>query len=416
VSLSFNKGLELLEDMVSSCIFIHDDWNEVIGVDDWDQYDLNPFLLGARICVVNTLKGFGSEYINFLKSITSFPANIVTPKRVNNSVCVNLLQDENSLGLLRAEVARHNLDLSLFYADPGKRATELTIALSTPTYIPNIHPPVASFTKANDRYEGKKIFANAGVPSPEGRVCQSFSDVQDYYDDIQSVSPNVIAKYSHRDVIHIANKEDLLSATQILKYPVLIERRYDFQRSPICHYISWKGQIQPLFLVNQVIKNWHHAGNESPHGLEASIAETIIKYTEQIVKEVPDFSGVIGVDYIVTSEGEVFAVDINPRFCSSTYPFFLLHRLGVDLETTFIRYETRHYYIDNVSAVYKQPDFVSFDVKKNKGLILFNPVYDYIRGKVKRLSFIAVSSTVEEVVLLVESIDRIISRISFGPS
>lgn len=52
------RGQDLMTSFVKENLFIHDDWNPVLGRSDWDDFGTQPLLLGAGTCVLYSLAGF----------------------------------------------------------------------------------------------------------------------------------------------------------------------------------------------------------------------------------------------------------------------------------------------------------------------------------------------------------------------
>lgn len=417
IPLSSNEAssFNLFQHFISSFAFIHDDWNPSIGMDDWDHYDTNPFLLGAKTCVVNTMEGFGEAYIQYLQYIESLPKTIIVPRKVTTSLCVNLLRDGETLNRLKEIVSIEKLNISSFYSDQSKQFDQIVLALRSESHSPVVSPPSKEFILANDRQEARELFRNANVPFSEGAVCYSLEDIVRFQTRFGHKS-QVIIKRSHRDLIHISDQSDISVFDEKLTFPVIVEKRYNFRSSPICHFLAWGERQEHLFTLDQIIKDWHHAGNETPLKLSATTQETIINYTQRILKQVPGFIGVFGVDYIVTDDNQVLAVDLNPRFCSSTYPFFLLYRLGLNPQNTYARYRVCRHYIENLSTIFSDKEFPSFDRHTRKGIILFNPVFDFEKGIVRRFSFLAVGANDKELSEIEMRLTEIIARLGSGVS
>lgn len=382
---------EILGDFIKSCAFIHDDWNPVLLESDWDQYETNPFLLGANVCVLNTLEGFGEPYIRYLRGIGCFPEHIIVPARKTNCLTNNLLTDNVALFRLRELVNQDKLDISVFYNDVQKNLKQLALELKTDFHTPRVHPSRDSFLLANDKISAREILETAGVPMPESCVCHSADDVLKFFKSSRSYKEMLI-KQSHRELFCISNQEEAIAISSKLRYPLIAETRFEVMVSPVCHFISWKDKEAHLFTVRQIVNNWHHAGNEIPISIDAGTEKRITDYTRSLLNVTPSFRGIFGVDYIVTPEGQIMGVDVNPRFCSSTYPFFFLLSLGFDLNEVFARYRIIRRYVENLSAVFRQPQFIPIMPGRTEGILLFNPVVDFNTRVVRHFSYLAVAT------------------------
>lgn len=398
---------DLFADFVASCAFLHDDWNPLLGEDDWDQFDTNPFLLGARVCVVTTLEGFGEGYLDYLRGLDCLPEIILQPRRSAQDLCESLLQDADTLARLRAVVAERRLDLSTFYSFENGALDRLAAALGGNGHVPAIVPPPAAFCRADDKAEARQLFGEAGVPFPEGRLCTTPEDLLRFASELGG-DARLLIKSGHRDLMEIAGHAELLARAPSLAFPLLAEKRYDFRSSPVCHFLAWRGRREHLFTVDQLLRDWHHAGNQTPAALDAATEAKIVGYTQRILERMPAFAGALVVDYILTDDGEALAVDLNPRFGASTYPFFLLHRLGLSPRDTFARSRICRRSVPDLSALFADRRFPAFNKQTGRGILLFNPVVDLEQKALRHFSYLAVGAGVEDLDGLEAELDEIL--------
>ena len=394
-----NPGAALLGQFIERCIFIHDDFAEDMvdeeGNFDWDQYATNPFLLGAQICAVDTLAGFGDEYIDYLASLASVPTEIVIPSFRHPSLVANLLSEDRCISRLRRETQSKRLHVSSFYSDSAKGFDVLLGRLSSSTHTPRLYPSTSVFEQANDKVSMRTILEEHDVVLPEGMICYSESDLR-YFFRAKRKYPGALAKKIHWDTRLIVSEEDIDKVAQDLEFPIVAETYYeDVVATPVSHYIRWRNECEHLFTLEQVIVHWKHYGNKSAGLFTVESQETIVDKSFDILSVLSNYEGVLGFDFIITKEGEVLPVDVNPRFNSSTYPCYFLQRLGYELERSFFVVRVVDEEIASLSSLLLDPDFVPL-TPDSPGMFLYNPVWDFERELVYRFSYLCLGRTPEE--------------------
>ena len=400
----------LLDQFVRSCVFIHDDWIPAAGRADWGAYDTNPFLLGAGVCVVTTLDGFGQDYLDYLKSLNSLPEHIIIPARRSSNLTLNLLDDEASLSRIRALVAEQQLDISVFYHDGERGLDRLVNALVTPDHTPTVYPTKASFEAANRKIDGMHYARKAGVPTPESMVCNSLDDVIAFYRDSSRSHRGVFIKSDHRKLVRAMTEGEIRAAAPQFTYPLLVETLYDVALSPSVNLVLWQGQRNSFAVTDQILHNWIHYGNAIPSAAAQTLSDRILEYSTRIGDAIPDLQGVFGVDYIITLDNELYAVDINPRFCSGTYPQHFLQRIGISLDEVYARYRLVHCNVESLSTILCDPVFVPLTADAPDGIFIYDPVVYETEKPVNYFSYIAVAETQERLAELEQVIDYLVEK------
>jgi len=396
---------EAFEDFIFKCVFIHDDTDSSAGV-DWDPHGTNPFLLGPRYCVVDTLVGFGEPYLDYLRDMGILPSTLIIPEHVTDSLTDNLLMDRQQLTELERIVRTNDLHFSVFYSDHKKE--QLAATVMDGPYESRIHPSLRAFSIGNDKLRMRSLLENTSVPIPEGAICQSAQDVLHFFDQAQSRFPKILIKKHHWDTVTLGSRSEAeaFGLSPAVEYPVLAEVAYPVRCSPVCHNLVWQGGITHLFTVMQHIRDLRHAGNLTPTEVPNAVLDRMAECCEKIIEHVPGFSGVFGVDFILTKDDQLLAVDVNPRFNSSTYPFFFLQRMGADLETTCARYGFKTCTVPNLSHIFLDDRFVPFDRKRLEGCVIYAPAFDRSNQMVTKVSYLCVAPNHSSLSLLE---DRIVS-------
>ena len=395
----------LFEDFIRSCAFIHDDYepNEI------DHYGSNPFLIGANVCVVDTLKGFGTPYINYLKRLNIFPRVVIEPTRNFPSLLDDLLNDDEALLNFGKEVIKNKLDISSFYSDKDFERLISKISLNG-DFIPKVYPPKELFCFVNDKVRMRQLLMANGMPIPEGEVCSNFQELCNYQRHYKGQNIKLFLKIGHRNGIIINSDDDIKKDLKNIEFPLIAELFYDVKNSPVSNCILWKNQSHHLFTIDQIIEELKHAGNRAPSLCSDDQLKEILYYSNKIINLVNDFEGIIGIDYIVTNKNEIFVVDINGRFNSCTYPFFFLKKMECNFNVFFASYRYINAQVEDLSELYEDENFISFDKDSLTGILLFNPVFDFKNCKVIKLSYLCVEKKKEEVQKLERVIKEIVNR------
>ena len=384
----------LLDEFIESCFFIHDDILDELRTDtgelNWDQFGTNSFFLGARACAVDTLDGFGEPYLDYLHSLNCLPETIIIPVHQTHSLVENLLMDQTALEQLRAVCRREHLNISSFYSDEGKDFEKLIAYLSEDDYLPLLYPSKTAFQCGNDKLFMRTLMVNAGLAVPSGAICSSLEELHRICKHHREQGSLTLLKKMHWQTQAVAH-EEMLKRCAKLEFPLIAEKAYHYVCSPVAHYIALKNQAAYLFSMNQIIENWHHYGNELPHKLSQKVLAQMAECSSAIIRLLPDYEGIIGIDYIVTPEDNVLAVDVNPRFNSSTYPLCFLLRMGIDLASVYVRYRFARVPVENVSKVFTDRDFIAFNPRKSEGILMLSPVFNFAGGFVTRFLYLIVA-------------------------
>ena len=141
--------------------------------------------------------------------------------------------------------------------------------------------------------------------------------------------------------------ENFQAIIQNCKTPAqfLLEKMYDVLYSPNIQYQISDKTIKFLGMTDQILDdNLEHHGNSYPS--LASQADKIKKDASYIANELKlqGYRGLLGIDFIETTEGKVFPVDINGRVNASTFglninrkkPFITLTHIKILNKLTFI--------------------------------------------------------------------------------
>jgi hypothetical protein len=411
MNANVDRGFDLLRQFIASCAFVHDDvWNEMRdknGNLDWDQFSSNAILLGAHTVVLDTLNGFGDKYLSYLETLVGLPQSLIIPKVFQESLIANLLCDKQSLQELRTQVLKKKLDISSFYSDKDKDFETLVDSLANHEHVPRVHPAVQIFESYNDKVTSREFLESHELPVAEGMICKSIDDVEYFYHAKREFQP-ILLKRVHWGSKLVSSGPQLQNVLDDLIFPLVAETCYENVIStPVSHIIKWQGRSAHLFTLNQIIINWKHYGNRSFDSLDKTISEGIIALGEEFLSFIDEYTGLLGIDFIITSDGRIFIVDINPRFNASTYPAFFLHRLGFNIDS--IKYEivAVEECIPDLATLFMDPRYRK--LTKSGGMFLFQPVWDFKNKNVYKFTYMCVApdcSTLQDYHKILKAIIR----------
>lgn len=410
-----SDGLALVHDFIQASAFIHDDWTDHEGVGGWGQYSTNPLLFSPPVSVTAPLDGYGERTIEFLRTLGAFGGQIIHPRWATNDLTRNLRADETAMAALKDAVRTKRLNISSFYNDPGRGIEEIAAELSGRddagrSHTVRAYPPRDAFLHANDKLTIKEF--TRGVPTPEGVNCETLEDLYAFGYDESRLFPGIVVKTDHRAIFYVDSPEGISALAPRLTFPLRAETCYPVMASPIINAIRWQGQTAPLFAVDQYILDWHHWGNGSPAAGTPAQRQAMIDYTMQIGDQMGAYEGVFGVDFILTPDEGVYAVDVNARFCSSTYPYLLLANNGIDADESCTRYRLVSCRLNSLDDIVEDSEFVALDAEAGLGVFMYDPVIytELPPPQVHYFSYVCVAPTVDACTALDERMTRIIER------
>ena len=400
-------------DYVSCHAFVHDDFQPDLigedGVHDWDQFGSNALLIGADVCVVDSLVGFGDAYLSYLAELGCVASEMIVPTPTGPSMLENLLDDVSAMGKFSSIVTSRGLDVSPFYADSSKPFGRLLGCLGLSGHQSKLDPNQDLFIYANSKANARVIFRRAGVEVPFGRFCTSQDDLREFSRSMFARGASVVLKRAHWQAQHVSSPGELdaLDHTQL---PVVAEMVYRVKASPVVQLLRWNDRVYPLGIMAQHIVDFRHRGNDLPSGIGEDMERTLWRMAERIAGEIGDYLGVLGIDFIITPDGRVLAVDLNPRFNSSTYPLAFLARSGVDFKRVHAKVRWVHARLRDLSQLFSNPTWSPFDRSSAEGVLPFGPVTGPSRERVIRFMYMAVASTYDGMARLERDFQKAVAQ------
>lgn len=323
-SRSCLEGLELAHDYINAHAFIHDDqWVDVAG--DRDELSGHPLLVDAPLVVTSrTVPGPGPADMIALNHTGSGSGSRNSTRIITTtgaSPLADLVNDNEKLCHFTQEVSARRLDLSVFYADRPELCT-IKSAIESNGARCAIHPDPRSYSRYTDHCANVRLLRSISDLWPESYVCE---DEKEIHRAAGKVGFPLYCKHLDSRTEYARRYSDIAAYIQSEGFPILIQKEVEKRKSIVFHWISWKGRTLPLFILGQILKNGHHAGNEYSAEFERFIVRRYSDVLKRSMALLPDWQGFAGMDLILTDDpAGVIPIDLNARFNSSTLPFVSL--------------------------------------------------------------------------------------------
>lgn len=196
-----------------------------------------------------------------------------------------------------------------------------------------------------------EIFASSDVAYPSTKISEPGKDtevtVESFEQEHIVVLPNRASGGMGVSVVDKTQeelKDTLQEAREISIDDKFVVREY------IPHELSINaiGSVRPfgspvtVSMTEQILYGNYYKGNIYPPLLEDHSRQKILRYNEQIGRTLAEigYEGLYGCDYLVTADGDVFAIDLNPRFQGGLAPVLAhIRQVNKDLSRDVIRTE-----------------------------------------------------------------------------
>ena len=176
--------------------------------------------------------------------------------------------------------------------------------------------------RANNKYQMRKAFRNAGVPCP-GFVCISDA-ISDERLAIRELGLPLIVKPSDRSgslgVMKVAREEDLQGAIEkamacSFKHEVMVEQFIEGREISV-EFISYQGKHYPLQITDKVTTEAPHfveLEHHQPADLSAAQYDEIYKLTDKALTALGVTNGASHSEYRITKDGKIYVMEIGAR-------------------------------------------------------------------------------------------------------
>ena len=276
------------------------------------------------------------EYLKAAEQYGFETPNIICPenKDENKSISELILQDERILNILK------NVQNESVYFIPYA-VTYLEEQIAQICGLALIGSDSETCRKLNDKIYHRKIAEILRLPMTEGLICTGLDDILPNYLNMITANNGLPIKVVLKSPYNCAGKgmyiaeseKQIKSIVSILKRTEasgewILEKWYDkkidinFQI-----FISPDGTIDLLSINRQFVNGTVYTGTMYPSGLEQKILEQLELYSYEIGQYLfsDGYTGMVGIDSIITENCVIPIIEINARFTLSTYLSFLNH-------------------------------------------------------------------------------------------
>ncbi|MEK8018431.1 MAG: ATP-grasp domain-containing protein [Candidatus Parabeggiatoa sp.] len=273
-------------------------------------------------------------YLDYLIDIGIGTRNLLIPSSQGESLSEKVLKDKSLLAFLQQLGEQGNQVVLHPYMSTQ---LEAKIALKIKGTV-NGPPPELSL-KVNSKIYLPTLLHELALPVPEYEIVNSMKVLETakkfiaQYDKIIVIGNHT---YGGLAVWPIRNQAELnaliINLSQCNTEELfLIEKRYDVLCSPNIQYLITQSAIQELGLSDQILDQaMKHHGNTYPSS--ATQLEILWRDSRRLCEalQAQGYRGLLGIDFIETTEGQVFAVDINGRANASSFGLYVLRKLFPD--------------------------------------------------------------------------------------
>jgi len=360
-----SDGLEALWEFSRSILFIHDD-SIPESLDPLDVTSYHPLLLQPDGVIVpdgDLLKGRFGAYLW---------TEIGSCKRLYNAShpSISALRNVRLKALSSAvltEVHEFCDGTSVFHSDRQDVSMKLD-------FIPPIlETQSKDALSLQNRIYARKALTKARIPTPKGREVDTYAELEAFC----RAHDFKIAVRTKSKTAFISNVKDCQRyRVNESMFPLWVECWYPTLYSPNAQIIIRDGRCSDLFVSRQILKGTSYQGN-CIGDIPQSIVKRCLELTRNFANSLSDYFGIIGIDFIVTTDRDILAVDVNARFNSSTIPFWwLLSSPKTNRATvaTFCQVRSSRINLDELPIVKASEN-------RHKQDLAFSPITSGVRGK-----------------------------------
>ncbi len=197
--------------------------------------------------------------------------------------------------------------------------------------------------QANDKWLLKKFLSHADLPTIEGVYTSDANVIREYFERKEHYffkSPHGVSGYGFWSN-QKNSLEDILS--QYNGIELIIERVIEKESSPSIQFCIYENDGVKNAIIfgftDQILEGWqHYLGNESPSIYfkeNKEITRECLRQSEKIIEYIMSLGYVWfgGIDFMVSTEKQVYASEVNARFTGATYPAITSFLLSWSLVT-----------------------------------------------------------------------------------
>lgn len=331
------------------CISNSDNELVIFGTDNFSQFpsrdgsirsSCDRALPAASKSDLVVLRGeLHREYYTWLRSLGLGPDNVVTYNQLSSELSLSQCIVKNAKPIVQCieKTGRNPIYVPWF---SGKMEAEASQVIGSGLF----GATETATLQYNEKAEFKNICKELGIPVVAGTTFEINPENSDNGGDLSRVILRLLSE--HEEIIvrgtlgesgmslYRTTGNDILSLYNKIaasgEKKVIIEPFLDVVSTPNDQWaIGTNGTIHHLGLADQLCEDGMvHIGTQSCQSPAKRVADYIMEASLTVVEHMSasGYTGVLGIDYIVTNEG-IFPVENNARFNGSTFVRLILDQL-----------------------------------------------------------------------------------------
>ena len=272
----------------------------------------------ATVHSVWAIKDMGYEAI----IINNNPETVSTDFSISDKLYFEPLTEEDVMNIIELEKPK-----GVIVQFGGQTAINLAEKL-VPYGVKILGTSLEDLDRSENRDKFEKTLQILNIPQPKGKTSTSKNEAIKIAQEIGFpvlVRPSYVLGGRAMEIVYNETElshymENAVEASP--EHPVLIDRYITGKEVEIDAICDGETVIIPG-IMEHIERAGIHSGDSiavyPPQNLTQNQVETLVNYTQKLAKEL-NIIGLMNIQYVLSSEGEVFVIEVNPR-SSRTVPF-----------------------------------------------------------------------------------------------
>ena len=272
----------------------------------------------ATVHSVWAIKDMGYEAI----IINNNPETVSTDFSISDKLYFEPLTEEDVMNIIELEKPK-----GVIVQFGGQTAINLAEKL-VPYGVKILGTSLEDLDRSENRDKFEKTLQKLDIPQPKGKTSTSKNEAIKIAQEIGFpvlVRPSYVLGGRAMEIVYNETElshymENAVEASP--EHPVLIDRYITGKEVEIDAIYDGESVIIPG-IMEHIERAGIHSGDSiavyPPQNFTQNQVETLVNYTQKLAKEL-NIIGLMNIQYVLSSEGEVFVIEVNPR-SSRTVPF-----------------------------------------------------------------------------------------------
>lgn len=271
----------------------------------------------ATVHSVWAIKDMGYEAI----IINNNPETVSTDFSISNKLYFEPLTEEDVMNIIELEKPK-----GVIVQFGGQTAINLAEKL-VPYGVKILGTSLEDLDRSENRDKFEKTLQILNIPQPKGKTSTSKNEAIKIAQEIGFpvlVRPSYVLGGRAMEIVYNETELSHYMGNAVKaspEHPVLIDRYITGKEVEIDAICDGETVIIPG-IMEHIERAGIHSGDSiavyPPQNLTQNQVETLVNYTQKLAKEL-NIIGLMNIQYVLSSEGEVFVIEVNPR-SSRTVP------------------------------------------------------------------------------------------------